>query len=230
MRRVDGSAALAHLVASTVLSYPDEELRAKLPALARAAATLPRPTGEPLRRVIGYLDGVEPAEAAAHYVDTFDLRRRCCLYLTYYTHGDTRRRGEALLRFAHAYRAAGLELAEAELPDHLAVVLEFSAAGHAREATELLVEHRAGLELLWRALDQIGSPYADAVAAVRVTLPAAGSADLAAARRLAEQGPPAEQVGLAPPAVPGSAPPTVPGVARRPVPVTIVAPSSARKR
>lgn len=197
--RVQTSTRLAHLVASAVLGYPDDELFAKLPLLAEVAGGLPGSTGEPLGRVIRHLEQAGAQSAAEHYVDTFDLRRRCCLYLTYYTHGDTRRRGAALLRFTHAYRAAGVELAEAELPDHLAVVLEFSAAGHTGPAVELLREHRPGLELLWRALDQLRSPYADAIAAVRCTLPAAGASELDAAARLAADGPPAEQVGLAPP-------------------------------
>ena len=38
----------------------------------------------------------------------FDFRRRCCLHLTYYTGGDTRKRGEALVAFAADYKAAGL--------------------------------------------------------------------------------------------------------------------------
>jgi nitrate reductase delta subunit len=136
------------------------------------------------------------AVVAAHYVETFDLKRRCCLYLTYYTHGDTRRRGLALLAFRHAYRRAGLTLSAEELPDHLAVVLEFAAFGHTDAAMKLLVAHRAGLELLWQALDGVGSPYAHAVAAVRATLPSPGEADLAAARALAQQGPPVELVGI----------------------------------
>ncbi|HZM84442.1 MAG TPA: nitrate reductase molybdenum cofactor assembly chaperone [Candidatus Limnocylindrales bacterium] len=143
-----------------------------------------------------YLERAPLAAVAAHYVETFDLRRRCCLYLTYYTHGDTRRRGLALLRFRQAYQKAGLTLTAEELPDHLAVVLEFAAAGHTESAMELLVSHRAGLDLLWQALDGLGSPYAHAVAAVRATLPPPGPADLAAARALAQEGPPAELVGI----------------------------------
>ena len=42
-------------------------------------------------------------------METFDLRRRCALYLTYYRYGDTRKRGMAMLAFKAAYRAAGLE-------------------------------------------------------------------------------------------------------------------------
>jgi nitrate reductase delta subunit len=174
-----------------------------LPDLRTAAASLPGRLGEPLELVLAYLDSAEPSAAAAHYVETFDLRRRCCLYLSYYTHGDTRRRGLALLAFRRVYRAAGLQISDGELPDHLAAVLEFSAAGHTDAAVELLVANRAGVELLWRALVELGTPYAHAVAAVRASLPPAGPGDLKAARELAEQGPPVEQVGLASPALTG---------------------------
>ncbi|HET9141830.1 nitrate reductase molybdenum cofactor assembly chaperone [Actinophytocola sp.] len=187
---------LTHLIASAVLSYPDEELLERLPALRAAAATLPAPLGEPLGGTLSYLDSVALATAEAHYVETFDLRRRCCLYLSYYTHGDTRMRGLALLRFRRSYQAAGLRVTPDELPDHLAVVLEFSAAGQVAPATRLLIEHRPGLELLWRALAELGSPYSYAVRAVRASLPPPGPDDLAAAGRLAAEGPPTEQVGI----------------------------------
>lgn len=193
----DRTLRLAHAVASAVLSYPDEAMLATLPSLRAATATLPDRLGEPLDATLSYLDAAEPATVAAHYVETFDLRRRCCLYLTYYTHGDTRRRGLALLRFRQVYRAAGLRVTDEELPDHLAIVLEFSAAGHTQQAVELLVAHRPGLELLWQALHALGTPYAHAVVAVRATLPAPGPTDVRATRLLAEQGPPTEQVGVA---------------------------------
>ena len=42
-------------------------------------------------------------ELQADYVETFDTRRRCNLFLTYFAHGDTRKRGMALLRFKQTY-------------------------------------------------------------------------------------------------------------------------------
>ena len=49
-------------------------------------------------------------ELQADYVETFDNRRRCNLFLTYFAHGDTRKRGMALLRFKQTYLRAGFEL------------------------------------------------------------------------------------------------------------------------
>jgi nitrate reductase delta subunit len=137
-------------------------------------------------------------ELAAHFVETFDHRRRCCLYLTYYAHGDTRRRGVALLRFKTAYRRAGLQLAPDELPDHLAVVLEFAATTDPELGRALLLEHRAGVELLRLALEDASSPYVDVLRAVNATLPPLAGSDREAVMRLAAEGPPAEEVGLAP--------------------------------
>ena len=131
-------------------------------------------------------------------MQTFDHKRRCCLYLTYYAYGDTRKRGMALLRIKQAYRAGGLELRADELPDHLAVVLEFAATGDAQAGRTILLEHRAGLEVLRLALTDAGSPYVDVVRAVCATLPPLAGDDRAAVARLVAAGPPVEEVGLQP--------------------------------
>ena len=136
-------------------------------------------------------------ELTRHYVETFDLRRRCCLYLTYYAFGDTRKRGMALLRFTHAYRAAGFTIGSAELPDHLAVVCEF-AARRPEPGLRLLRENRAGIELLRLALADVQSPYLDVIDLVRAVLPEPAPRDLQQALELARSGPPAEEVGLEP--------------------------------
>ena len=179
-----------------LLGYPDDELYARLPLL-REAASASGPARAPLERLALHLQATPAGVAQEAYVDTFDLRRRCCLYLTYYTYGDTRKRGMALLRFATAYRVAGFEIADGELPDHLGVVCEFAAAEPAA-GLRLLREHRAGVELLRLALADAHSPYVDAIDAVRAVLPDPTPRDLDRALTLAQTGPPAEEVGLEP--------------------------------
>jgi nitrate reductase delta subunit len=168
-----------------------------LPLLRRAAGSLPPRAGAPLTRFLDYAEATPPDERARHYVETFDLRRRCCPYLTYYAFGDTRKRGMALLRFTHAYRSAGFTLGSEELPDHLAVVCEF-AARVPDSGLSLLQDNRAGVELLHLALTEAGSPWAYVVDAVRGVLPEAAPRDLQRALELARTGPPAEEVGLEP--------------------------------
>lgn len=194
----DSQRALVHRVAALLLDYPDAELLHRLPALRTAVDSLPAPVRDHLAGVVHHLATTQPQTAGATYVETFDLRRRACLYLTYYAHGDTRQRGVALLAFKQAYRAAGLLLRDDELPDHLCVVLEFSATHDLAAGTALLLEHRAGLEVLRLALRDAGSPYAGALAAVCATLPALAGDDREAVARLVAQGPPDESVGLEP--------------------------------
>jgi nitrate reductase delta subunit len=188
-------------LASVLLQYPTRSLYDGLSHLAAAAAGSPRASREAFRRFLAWLQATPSDEVARHYVETFDLRRRCALYLTYYRYGDTRKRGMAMLAFKAAYRAAGLEPCGDELPDYLPMVLDFAAQYPRGE--KLLRAHRADLELLRRALRQADSPYAEVIEAVCAQLPALRRPDLARIRRAWEDGPPAEDVGLEPFAPPG---------------------------
>jgi nitrate reductase delta subunit len=196
MRRDDARArALTHRIAALLLEYPTAELVAQVPDLREVVATLPTRAFDPL---LDHLAGTPLTALTAEFVETFDLRRKVCLYLTYYAYGDTRERGMALLAFKRAYRASGLEVSPDELPDHLCVVLEFSATGDLEAGTKLLLEHRAGLELLRLALVDRGSPWAGALTAVCSTLPALRGEEREAVAKLAAEGPPGESVGLEP--------------------------------
>lgn len=194
---------------SLLLGYPDDALFERLPLLGQVAAALPAPVGTPLTAFLGHLRGTDHAALAAQYVATFDHRKRGCLYLTYYTHGDTRKRGLALLRLKQAYAAAGLNLVDDELPDHLPVMLEFAAA-HPEPGRALLLDYRAGLELLRLDLTDTHSPWRLLLDSISATLPPLTGDQRQAAARLAAEGPPEEQVGLEPFAPPQYMP-TPPG-------------------
>ena len=125
---------------------------------------------------------------------------------TYFAHGDTRKRGMALLRFKQTYLASGFELDDAELPDHLCVVLEYAATVDQARGRDLMLDHRAGLELLRLSLHDLGSPWASLIDAVTATLPPLRGDERDAVRRLAAEGPPEEEVGLAPFAAPQFSP------------------------
>ena len=136
--------------------------------------------------------------AQRRYVETFDHTRKCSLFLTYFMHGDTRKRGVALVQFKQAYRRAGLEVNDVELPDHLAVVLECGATGDVDVAWKLLVDHPASIEVLRLALADRRSPWADALVALSATLPPLVGDEREAIAKLVAEGPPEEEVGLAP--------------------------------
>ncbi|MGH3768526.1 MAG: nitrate reductase molybdenum cofactor assembly chaperone [Pseudonocardiaceae bacterium] len=185
-------------MAALLLDYPTRETLALLGDLHAAAVALPEPAGPALVSFVDHLRHTPPIELAAYYVQTFDLRRRNCLHLSYYAFGDTRKRGMALLRFKHAYRAAGVELGDHELPDHLAVVLEFAATVDPVAGRRLLVEYRPVVELLRLSLQECESPYRAVLDAVCATLPELNVSDRRRVAELAAQGPPEEEVGLEP--------------------------------
>ncbi len=185
-------------IAALLLDYPAQQTLDMLDELHAGAIALPAPAGSALVSFVDHLRGTPPVELAAYYVETFDLRRRNCLHLSYYAFGDTRKRGMALLRFKHAYRSAGVELGEHELPDHLAVVLEFAATVDPVAGRRLLVEYRPVVELLRLSLQECESPYGAVLEAVCATLPELNVADRRRVAALAAEGPPEEEVGLEP--------------------------------
>lgn len=190
--------AVARLACSWLLAYPDGALLDRLDGLADAVAELPDPVRAPLSEFLGHLGGTPIGEVQRHFVEVFDMKRRACPYLTYWTHGDTRNRGVAILRFKQAYQDSGFVIGAEELPDHLAVLLEFAAVGDRVTGDALLAEHAAPIGLLREALHDLGSVYAHVLDAVVATLPEITPQLQARMTELAASGPPAEQVGLEP--------------------------------
>ncbi len=107
------------------------------------------------------------------YVETFDLTRKCCLYLTYFTYGDTRRRGVALVQFKQAYRGAGVEFDRRdELPDHLAWCSSSAPARRGRRVARCSPTTAPGIEMLRTgSAETAARPGPTVVVALRATLP-----------------------------------------------------------
>jgi len=193
---------VVHLVAGRCLDYPSVDLATALPAMREALAEQgDSPAAVLVAGLVDHLAGGDLDALQRAYVDTFDLSRKHALYLSYWTDGDTRRRGEVLGRFKTAYRSSGAVVdTHGELPDYLPMVLEFAARVDREAGVALLQEYRASLELLRIALQERQSPYAAAVVAVCATLPGESPPDRAAVMEMVGlSGPhPTESVGLEP--------------------------------
>lgn len=198
--------AITWQAASLLLNYPDEALLAHAGTVRAATLGLPPRVREPIETFLDHLGRTPLADLQEDYVETFDTRRRCNLFLTYFAHGDTRKRGVALLRFKQTYLRSGFLLDDSELPDHLCVVLEYAATIDQRLGRALILDHRAGLELLRLSLGDLRSPWSSVIDAVCATLPPLRGDERDAVRRLAAEGPPEEEVGLAPFATPEFSP------------------------
>jgi nitrate reductase molybdenum cofactor assembly chaperone NarJ/NarW len=184
--------------ASLLLAYPDREQDSRLALIETAIGDLGLDLRRQLVAAVDHLRSLSLIEASAQYAEVFDWKRRRTLFLTYYTAGDTRNRGMALLAFSDMYRAAGVIPPTRELPDHLAVLLEFAATVDEDAGYDQLRKHRTPIDMLHDGLLRASPIYAGVIAAVSATLPPATAADLNEARRLAMQGPPVESVGLEP--------------------------------
>lgn len=190
-----GDVRVVRQAASWCLEYPDEALIAQVPAMRAALAA------EGVTALDAFLDELETmplGDLQRRYVDVFDLSRKHALYLSYWTDGDTRRRGEVLAGFKRRYRDSGyLVDTRGELPDYLPLALEFAAIADPQAGEALLREYRPSLELLRIGLAEDEAVYADVVAAVCATLPGPSPADRAAVQAMVD-GPPSESVGLEP--------------------------------
>lgn len=191
---------LAFRVAGHLLSYPDEAWSEPLDRL-RAATGQVVDDGVRAGLLAGldHVSGSSLAVLQRDYVELFDLSRKHALYLSYWTDGDTRRRGEVLAGFKQRYRASGFVVdTHGELPDYLPLVLEYAAIADPDDGVAMLTEYRASIELLKFALRDVGTPYAEVVAAICATLPGASPVDAAEVHRMVASGPPVEAVGLEP--------------------------------
>ncbi len=190
------TAALIYQAAALVLSYPDERVLAAVPTIRAAlagtdAATLFEP-------VLAHLEGDDLLALQSYHVQEFDLSRRHALHLTYWTEGDTRRRGEVLARLKQVYRDSGLLVGtRGELPDYLPMVLEFAVHDPER-GVPLMAGYRPSLELLRFGLAEDGLPHTGVLAAVCGTLPGGAPTPRPEVQALAPAAPPRGEGGLAP--------------------------------
>lgn len=182
---------------SLLLQYPDDDLLRARTDIEAAIAALPRSAAKTALHMFFEHFGAQPGmQLQERYVETFDLQRRSSLYLTFYTEGDTRKRGQALLRLKRLYSSAGLEIDSRELPDFLPLMLEFAALAPEGIGHRLLSEHRAGLELLRLHLREVDSPYRHLLDGICSGLPRMRAPESAFVTTLLRDGPPDELVGL----------------------------------
>lgn len=199
--------ATTHMLASLLLDYPDDAWFGRLGALRAHLTALPPAIATPLAEFLRHAERTAAVGLQRDYVTTFDLKRKCSLYLSYYATGDTRRRGVALVTFLEAYRAAGWEFDADDLPDYLPAVLEFSARSTSPIASALIASHREGIEVLRAALEGMDSPWALLIRVVTLSLPPIDERTRERFLDLVDEGPPTETVGLS---FLGSLPPFTP--------------------
>ncbi len=156
-------------VLSALLSYPEQEF---LDALPDCREVLDRETPLPpaernaLEQFIDTLAGTELLDAQENYVALFDRNRSLSLHIYEHVHGESRDRGQAMVRLSELYRLHGLDIFARELPDYLPLFLEFLSVLPKRAARSMLADAAHVVAALHGKLRARGSAYAAVMAAV----------------------------------------------------------------
>lgn len=191
------SRRIVAMAGSLLLSYPDDRHHERVAAVEAVLGDMPPSISEDFEAFLAHAGDKRALEE--HYVETFDQRRRCSLFLSYYSVGDTRQRGAAILAFRQQLAGLGIEETSDELPDHLCVLLEAMARVddvHLNDAVEMIAAHRDGIEVLRTALENVNSPYVHLITAVTKALPEVDDETRSHYIDLIRSGPPAELVGI----------------------------------
>lgn len=164
-------------VLSALLSYPDEELKAAVPALRAAIAEealLPPRAAKPVLNLIADIETRDLYDLQERYVLLFDRTRSLSLYLFEHIHGEGRDRGGAMVDLMALYDRHGLALSAKELPDYLPLFLEFLSTLPPNEARDLLSQPLHVVSALGERLRKRKCVYAgvfQAIGALATTLP-----------------------------------------------------------
>lgn len=103
---------------------------------------------------------IEPREAQARYVQTFDLTAEHSLHLTHHIFGEEKTRGPALIDLTEYLKSYGYAVPEGELPDYLPLLLEFVSELSVDEGRVFLGDMAKVLKVLAANLEKANSPYA----------------------------------------------------------------------
>ena len=161
---------------SALLTYPGNDLKEAIPAIRAALreGLLSQAAVAALDPLLVSLEIDDLYDLQERYVLLFDRSRTLSLNLFEHIHGESRDRGGAMVDLLETYRAGGFDLAGAELPDHLPVLLEFLSTRPVAEARDILADAGHIIVALAGRLARRESVYA-AVLGGLVTLSAANA-------------------------------------------------------
>ena len=138
-------------------------MRQALPEIAEVVRASPLVAPREQQSLIELVEEIGSGDllsAEERYVDLFDRGRALSLHLFEHLHGESRDRGAAMVELKQLYEAGGFELATAELPDYLPVVLEYLSCRDLNEAREMLADCAHILRTIAKSLIARQSSYA----------------------------------------------------------------------
>ena len=158
-----------------LLEYPSPQLAEQVEACI-APLSLETPiAAEHLAVFRAGISGYSQGQMEELFTSTFDMQPVCYPYVGYQLFGESYKRGAFMAQLVEGYRACGFS-SEAELPDHLAVVLRFlslDAAVRESEFSQALLTEALlpSLEKMRLSLEgQVKNPYVEVFLALSLYL------------------------------------------------------------
>ncbi len=122
-----------------LLEYPRASLKRHVDECAEILALEYPPAGKVFLGFHGWIHQVPFFSVEETYTSTFDLQGICCPYIGHYLFGDNYQRSEFMAQLNHGYHDRGYSCGS-ELPDHVAVILDFLAFCEVDEFSQALLE------------------------------------------------------------------------------------------
>jgi nitrate reductase delta subunit len=150
-------------VLSALLSYPTPEVKLQADEaerILRSEGILDAQRLDEICAFLLYLRDTPQLDLESAYIDAFDRGRSISLDLFEHIHGESRARGEAMVKLLMRYRVHGLDLGQRELPDYLPLFLEFLSTRPPAEAGKHLAEVADIVAQIGQRLRRRGAPFA----------------------------------------------------------------------
>jgi len=150
-------------ILARLIDYPTAEMMENLSEvreLVDADSTIANSEKEAINEFVSWMGEQDLLRIQENYVNTFDMVPEHDLHLTHHIFGDDRGRGPALVDLSEHYKAAGLEVAEKEIPDFLPLILEYVSTLDDMGARVFLGDAAKVITVLAANLEKAESPYA----------------------------------------------------------------------
>ncbi|MCW8826866.1 MAG: nitrate reductase molybdenum cofactor assembly chaperone [Gammaproteobacteria bacterium] len=154
---------IIYKILARLIDYPTTEMIeniSEVRTLVAEDASIAASEKEAINEFVSWMEGQDLLRIQENYVNTFDMVPEHDLHLTHHIFGDDRGRGPALVDLSEHYKAAGLEVAEKEIPDFLPLILEYVSTLDDMGARVFLGDAAKVITVLAANLEKAESPYA----------------------------------------------------------------------
>jgi len=123
-----------------IIDYPRPNLLDKVRRCVDGLRTVHQESATLMQEFQRFVEQNAQGNVEELYTSTFEMQGNCCLYAGHYIFGEDFRRSLLMVKLKEYYRDTGFSAGK-ELPDHLAVMLNFIAgAGDRPECGDLLAD------------------------------------------------------------------------------------------